>query len=157
LTTDNGSAGADDRAKSAWPVFLAAHGALVRRIEEALAAAGLPELAWYDVLWTLEQTPQGRLRMSGLADAVVVARSNLTRLVDRLEHADLVRRERVGEDRRGAYAVLTDEGRAMRSRMWAVYRPAIETHFGLLLSAEENAKLREIMLRLLSAARLPGG
>ena len=136
---------------------LGAHGALVRRVEDRLAAAGLPELAWYDVLWTLEQAPDGRLRMSGLADAVVVARSNLTRLVDRLENAGLVRRERVGEDRRGAYAVLTDEGRAMRSRMWAVYRPAIEAHFGSLLSADENALLRELMLRLLAAARQSGG
>jgi DNA-binding MarR family transcriptional regulator len=139
--------------KSAWPAFLAARDALIARIERKLAEAGLPELGWYDVLWALEKAPDGRLRMAELADTAVIARSNLTRLVDRLETAALVVRERVSTDRRGAYAVLTEQGRELRRRMWQVYGPAIEECFGSHLNAEESAVLRELMLRLLNAAR----
>jgi DNA-binding MarR family transcriptional regulator len=140
-------------AKSAWPAFLAARDALVVWIEQKLAEAGLPELGWYDVLWALEQAPDGRLRMAELAQAAVIARSNLTRLVDRLEKSGLVVREKVEGDRRGAYAVLTEAGRAMRKRMWQVYGPAIEECFGSHLSTDENALLRQLMLRLLNGAR----
>ncbi len=139
--------------KSAWPSFLAAHEALLAKIEARLAAAGLPELAWYDVLWSLERAPDNRLRMAELANAAIIARSNLTRLVDRLEKSGLVMRERVEGDRRGAYAVLTPDGHEMRKRMWAVYGPAIEECFGQHLTAEENAYLRQIFLRLIAAAR----
>src|SRR5262245_16656275 len=107
---------------SVWPLFLAAHAVLVDEIEARLAAVQLPPLTWYDVLWSLEQAPVQRLRMSELARKVVLSRSNLTRLVDRLEEAGLVARERSGEDRRGAYAVLTEQGRATRRRMWPPYQ-----------------------------------
>ena len=98
---------------SVWPLFLTTYAVLVERIENRLAQAGLPPLGWYDVLWGLERAPHQRLRMSELAQKVVVSRSNLTRLVDRLEDAGLVERERSEEDRRGAYAVLTESGQAV--------------------------------------------
>jgi len=142
--------------KSAWPAFLAAHDALIVHIEERFAEAGLPDLAWYDVLWALDRNPDKKLRMHELADAAVIARSNLTRLVDRLEKAGLVMRERDVSDRRGAWAVLTAEGVTMRRRMWSVYRPAIEECFGAHLKPEESALLRRLMLRLLTAARQSG-
>lgn len=141
------------RVPSAWPAFITAHDALVVRIEERLRAAGLPDLNWYVVLWVLERAPQQRLRMHELADTAVIARSNLTRLVDKLEKDGLVTRERVADDRRGAYARITERGREMRSRMWTVYGPAIEELFLRHLTDEENAFLREIMMRVLAAAR----
>lgn len=141
------------RAPSAWPAFITAHDALVVRIEERLRAAGLPDLSWYVVLWVLERAPDQRLRMHELADTAVIARSNLTRLVDKLEKEGLVARERVADDRRGAYARITERGRRMRTQMWAVYGPAIEELFLRHLTPEENALLREIMMRLLAAAR----
>lgn len=139
--------------RSAWPSFLAAHDALVVAIQERLSKSGLPELSWYDVLWALEHSPEGRLRMHELADAAVIARSNLTRLIDRMEKAGLVARKRAEDDRRGAYATITDDGSSMRKAMWAVYGPAIEELFGNNLSAEENRLLRDLMLRLLNASR----
>ena len=96
-------------------------------IEERLRAAGLPELAWYDVLWTLERAPHRRRRMYEVAELTVVARSNLTRLVDRLEAAGLVERDRDCADRRGAFAVLTDKGLAMRKRMWSMTDRRLKT------------------------------
>ena len=141
------------RALSAWPAFITAHDALVVRIEERLRAAGLPDLSWYVVLWVLERAPEQRLRMHELADTAVIARSNLTRLVDKLEKDGLVTRERVVGDRRGAYARITDKGRKMRSKMWTVYGPALEELVLRHLTAEENALLREVMMRLLAKAR----
>ena len=138
---------------SAWPAFLTAHDALVVVIEERLRAAGLPDLTWYVVLWVLERAPENRLRMHELADKAVIARSNLTRLIDRMEKAGLVCRERVSDDRRGAYAKVTDDGRDLRARMWTIYGPAIDELFLSHLTAEENAVLRELMLRLLDGTR----
>ena len=89
-----------DGSSSVWPRFVTGYALVITRIEEWLKAAGLPELAWYDVLWALERAPRGRLRMHELADNTVISRSNLTRLVDRLEAALLVTRDRDCLDRR---------------------------------------------------------
>ena len=138
---------------SVWALFLTVHAVLVEKIEMRLAVAGLPAFGWYDVLWGLERAPDQRLRMSDLADHVVLSRSNLTRLADRLEDAGLLRRERSQEDRRGAYAVLTAEGKAMRRRMWPVYQAAIRELFEEQISDAEAAMLGATLHRVLAAAR----
>src|SRR3981189_2373699 len=92
---------------SAWALLLSANSSRLERIETSLAAADLPPLAWYDVLWELEKAPDGRLRMHEIADHTVLSRSNLTRLADRLENAGLIEREICADDRRGAYCVIT--------------------------------------------------
>jgi DNA-binding MarR family transcriptional regulator len=70
---------------------------------------GLP-LAWYDVLARLVEADGQRLRMSELADRVMLSPSGLTRLMGRMIDAGLVSREPSESDARGFYAVLTDEG-----------------------------------------------
>jgi DNA-binding MarR family transcriptional regulator len=122
-------------------------------MEERLKAAGLPELASYDVLWALERAQRGRLRMHELAQSTVMSRSNLTRLVDRLEAASLVARDRDCADRRGAFAVLTAAGRAMRRRMWTVYGPAISELFDAHLNDAETLQMATFLDRVLQAAR----
>jgi DNA-binding MarR family transcriptional regulator len=102
--------GATDWRIGAWRSFLRAHAAVLRELERELAAeAGLP-LSWYDVLLQLAEAPQRRLRMAELADRVLLSRSGLTRLVDRLEADQLVRRERSRDDARGTFTVLTPAG-----------------------------------------------
>ena len=83
---------------------------------------------------------------------MVISRSNITRLVDRLQEAGLVERERSAEDGRGAYAVLTAEGGKQRRRMWAVYGPAIEALFERPLGAATEP-LAQAMQRLIAAQR----
>src|SRR5437899_1016467 len=92
----------------AWRSFLGAHAAVIERIERDLAVAGRLPLGSYDVLIALAEASERRLRMSELAAAVVLNRSTLTRRVDRLEREGLLTRERFPEDKRGAYAVLTE-------------------------------------------------
>ncbi|MGM1060147.1 MarR family winged helix-turn-helix transcriptional regulator [Saccharothrix sp. Mg75] len=93
-----------------WRSFLRAHARLTRVMEAELIAEQRLSLAAYDVLVQLAEAPQHRLRMTELADAVLLSRSGVTRLVDRLERANLVLRERADGDGRGVVAVLTPEG-----------------------------------------------
>jgi len=104
----------------AWRALLRGQALVLEQVERELAAAGLPPLGWYDVLTELDKAG-GRLRIHELADAVVLSRSGLSRLLDRLEAAGLLRREPCEGDRRGAYAAITGEGRAKLAEMWPVY------------------------------------
>jgi len=136
----------------AWALLLTAHAALVERIQAALDAAGLPALDWYDVLWELEKA-DGRLRMHDLARRVVLSRSNLSRLADRLERAGLVAREDSVEDGRGYDLVLTRAGRSMRRRMWPVYETEIERVFSRHVTLQEARAIGEALSRAVKALR----
>lgn len=139
-------------AGSAWALFLTAHALLVEGIEARLAAAGLPPLAWYDVLWALERAEGGRLRLSELAERTVLSRSNATRLVDRLAAAGLVVRSPSDEDGRGAYAVITAAGKAQRARMWPAYKAEIAARFGAHLKPAEVRAMHAGLRRIVAAA-----
>ena len=132
-------AGLDDPRLAAWRGLLNAHAAVVALIERDLARAegALLPLTWYDVLLALVEAPERRLRLHELARRVVLSRSGLTRLVDRLEAAGLLRREPDPTDGRGAYAVLTDEGRAALRRTWPAYAAGIVEHFARHLTEDE--------------------
>src|SRR5688500_6686826 len=125
----------------AWRTFITAHAAVIDAIERDLRAAGVISLTWYDVLIELAEAPDRRLRLSALARAVVLGRSGLTRLVDRIAAAGLLRRDACPEDRRGAYAVLTPEGWAALRAAWPVYSRGIVTHFARHLSDGEAQTL----------------
>ena len=139
--------------EEAWRSFIKAYGVVIEQIERELAEAGLPPLGWYDVLLELSVAPNCRLRMHELARAVVLSRSGLTRLVDRLEKAGLLRREPDPADRRGSFAVLTDEGTAIRERMWPVYARGIAEHFGKHLEDEEAKTLTRALKRVIGPTR----
>jgi DNA-binding MarR family transcriptional regulator len=137
----------DDAELATWRAFLNAHAVLVQRIETDLNARGLPPLSWYDVLWPLHRADHRRLRMNELAQQVVLSRTGLVRLVDRIEAAGLLRREPVPEDGRGAYAVITQEGTATLRRMWPVYQRHIQHDF-LDPLGSEAARLRTALERI---------
>jgi DNA-binding MarR family transcriptional regulator len=134
---------------------LNAHVTLVGRIEEALAAAGLPPLAWYDVLWALRRAPGRRARMSELAEHLTLSRGGLTKLVDRLEDAGLLRREPAEHDGRGLYATLTDAGDQMLRRMWPVYSGVLREMFTGTVTADEAATIAAALSRVTTAAATP--
>ena len=124
-----------------WKAFINAHDRITRQINADLAERGLPDLTWYDALWALRTGKGGRRRMGELAEAVVLSRTAIVRLVDRLEAAGVARREPVPEDRRGAYVVITPEGRALLKRMWPVYSAGIERLFAAHASKAMGAAL----------------
>jgi DNA-binding MarR family transcriptional regulator len=125
----------------AWARFFVTSALLLESVETALKDAKLPPLAWYDLLWILENAEGGRLRMHDLAARVVLSRYNVTRLADRMEKEGLIARERCEEDKRGAYCVLTPAGRALRRRMWPVYEGRVDACFGDHITIEEARTL----------------
>ena len=137
----------------AWRAFLNTHatviGALERELDEEL---GLP-IGWYDVLTNLSDAPEGRLRMQHLAESVVLSRSGLTRLVDRMERGGLVAREMCPIDRRGTYAVITPEGRAALQRAAPTHIRGIQQHFLRHMDAEDLRALRRILEKVLRAEK----
>lgn len=119
----------DPAALSAWQTVVRVQARVAARAEDALAEAGLPPLVWHDVLRTLQEAECG-IRMFEVADAIVMSRSGLTRLIDRLEQAGLVERRTCPSDRRGNFLAITDAGRDTLVRMWAVYEAVIAEQFG---------------------------
>src|SRR5207253_6178 len=100
----------------AWRAFLDAQATLLRRLEAELVAGEGMTLAEFDVLAQLWVARDGRLRMTELAERVRLSRSGITRLVDRLVRAGLVKRGNCATDRRGTWAVLTPAGNARLRR-----------------------------------------
>lgn len=144
--------GLDDRRNAVWRLLLTANVKALARIEERFSAAGLPNMAWYDVLLTLKQAPDQRVRLSELAEHVLLSRSHLTHLVDRLETAGLLRREQCPSDRRGTFAVLTETGLTMQQRMWTIYAKGIVDYFGIHLDDEELNVMERVLQRIIAAA-----
>jgi len=102
----------DDEEMRAWRGLVMVASRLFDQLDAELRAAHDLSLADYEILANLSEAPSRRLRMSQLAEGALVSRSRLTHHVNRMEAEGLVRREACPTDRRGAFAVLTDEGRA---------------------------------------------
>jgi DNA-binding MarR family transcriptional regulator len=129
-----------DQQFEAWKAFLRAQAALIKTLDrELVAERGLP-IAFFDVLAQLS-VAGGRLRMSELADTVLLSRSGVTRLVDRMVRDGLVRREACPTDRRSWYAALTDKGGRILAEALPVHVQGIARHFGRYLSEEEAKTL----------------
>ena len=134
-----------------WRLFLTVYAIAMDDIEKDLATAGLPNSSWYDVLWTLEKAPDHAMRLHELAQAVLLSRSNITRLIDRLEEVGLLHRKRCPNDRRGAYAALTPAGLAMRQKMWGVYADSIAKHVTDHLSSDEVSIMTTALERIIAS------
>ena len=139
---------ASDWRVGVWRAFLRAHAGVTRQLERELAAeAGIP-LAWYDVLLQLAEAPDRRLRMAELADRVLLSRSGLTRLVDRLQAEQLVVREPSPDDARGTYTVLTPQGLAALRRAAPVHLAGVQRHWLAHFSDDDLTRLRALLAQL---------
>ncbi len=133
---------------AAWARLLRAHKVLLEKVQKNLADADLPPLEWYDLLLELDLADDKKLRLFDLGERIVLSRSNLTRLCDRLEKEGLLRREHCAEDRRGLYASITEKGAVMRKKMWPVYQRAVEEHFAARLSQKDAETLAALLLKI---------
>jgi DNA-binding MarR family transcriptional regulator len=121
-----------------------------RLSDEMRDAHGTP-LTWYDVLLHLGEVDGQRLRMGDLARAVVISKSGLTTLVDRMQAAGLVRREIPPGDRRAIDVVLTDAGRERFATLRAFHREGIRRHFTQHISERDAEELIAVLGRLRAA------
>ena len=113
----------------AWQAFLHAHHQVVRRLDAELRSEHDLPLNGYDVLLRLARAPERSLRMTDLAERVLMSPSGLTRVVDRLVEAGLVGRERSAGDARVMLAHLTEEGRRVVRRAAKTHLRGIREHF----------------------------
>ncbi|HEY9621514.1 MAG TPA: MarR family transcriptional regulator [Crinalium sp.] len=141
----------DSTQNALWKLFLTAHTRLVDRVEQGFKQAELPPFEWYDVLIALKQAPDQQLRLSELAEQLLVNRTNVTRLADRLENAGLIQRKVCKDDRRGAFAVLTKAGLEMQQKMWTVYSQSIAQYFGRHLTQKDTVAFTKALNSMLTA------
>jgi DNA-binding MarR family transcriptional regulator len=126
---------------AAWSGFLMGHAQIVRALDAELEREhGLP-LSSYDVLIQLSLAYDRRLRMFELADAIVLSRSGLTRLVDRLVALGYVRRNACADDGRGSYAELTEAGAAKFEAARRTHLAGVREFFLERLSDEDQRAL----------------
>ena len=136
----------------AWRAFLEAHARVTELLESELQAEKKLSLAWYDVLVQLQEADGQRLRMTELADRVLLSKSGLTRLVDRMCAAGLVRRTPDKEDRRGRWVCLTEAGNARLNDASDTHIRGVRAHFADLLTAEEADTLGRALGAIAEAA-----
>jgi DNA-binding MarR family transcriptional regulator len=137
--TEKGSRGA------AWWALARSHAAISQRLQEALAQEDFPPLPWYELLATIAETSDGRMRMGELAEMLVITRGGLTKLIDRLVKAGLLERTFCASDRRVSYATLLPAGVELLAEMRPVVEGEIESSFSARLSVEEADGLRETL------------
>ena len=134
----------------AWRAFLRAHARLVRDLERELQAEQGMALTDYDVLVQLSAADERRLRMSELADQLLLSRSGVTRLVDRLVAEGLVERVTCESDRRGQWASLTDSGYERLRRASPTHLRGVAEHFRDRLPPDDLAALGRMLDRVVT-------
>jgi len=137
----------------AWIALVRAQQAAVLKVERAFREAGLPPHSWYDVLWELDRAPQSGLRPFEIERRMLIAQSNISRLIDRLEGQGYVERRACEADGRGQHIAITAAGRELRRKMWPVYARAITDAVGRHLTEREAASIRELLGKLTADAK----
>jgi len=147
----------DERELRAWRGMLRAHAALTKALDADLEAAHALPLTSYEVLMYLNDADGRKMRMRDLAASVILSRSGLTRLADRLEREGLIRRESCDDDARGAYAVLTPAGAEKLAAARATHLAGVRSLFLQHFSEAELDALGDAWERVIpGAASAPG-
>jgi DNA-binding MarR family transcriptional regulator len=141
----NGGAPEQNPHGEAWGALTRTHAAIVQRLQEMLSAADFPPLPWYEVLAAVSEAPDERMKMGDLAEALVITRGGLTKLVDRLVKAGLLERTFCETDRRVSYATLTPAGRDLLAEMRPAVIAELEVAFSANLSISQAKELRQTL------------
>ncbi len=140
----------DEEEQRTWRSFLAAIQLLADRLDRELQCdAGMPH-GYYEILVRLSEAPDRRMRMSDLAERSLSSRSRLSHAIARLEQMGWVRREECPSDRRGAFAVLTDEGFGVLEKAAHGHVEGVRSHLFDQLTKQQVAQLRGISEALVS-------
>ena len=136
----------------AWRLYVESALALLDVLDTELEqAAGITQ-RWYDVLVHLEEAPAG-IPMNELAERILYSKSGFTRVVDRMEDAELVRRTRPENDRRTILIVLTDNGTQALERARRHHRDGIQRHFSQHLTNADIKCLTRALEKVSTYAR----
>lgn len=135
----------DDVESRAWRALLGAHRKLLQRLDAELQATQQLSVSDYGVLVELSEAEGGQMRMSDLAERMLLSPSGLTRRLDSMVESGLVERVRCQNDRRGAYAVLTPAGRARLEAAAPDHVEQVRRHFVERLSRQQLEALGEAL------------
>jgi DNA-binding MarR family transcriptional regulator len=139
----------DEERLGAWLNLIQANRIVSDVLEEHVEAAAGLSLAEHEVLIRIGFSPDGRLRMADLASLLLVSKSGVTRLVDRVEQAGLVKREFSPEDRRVTFASITEAGRDALSRANPAFARALAQAFSQHLTGSDVQCLRAGLRKVL--------
>lgn len=138
-----------DSVTKAWVRLVRARHQVVSAVEADGKAAGALPMEWYDVLWELERAAEG-LRPFELEHRLLFAQYNLSRQIDRMVEAGLVRKAPSSEDKRGHVLHITEAGRKARKTTWPSYARSISRHVGDKLTEAEAERLAALLGKLLA-------
>jgi DNA-binding MarR family transcriptional regulator len=138
---------------AAWRLFLESSQALFDILDAEIQQQSGISLRWYDVLVHLEEAPESRLRMSELARQIVTSTSGLTRVVDGMERAGLVRRERPASDRRAIEVVPTAKGMDLLDAARPLHRDALRRHFTRHLTTQDVKAMTRALTKVRDEVR----
>ena len=136
----------------AWRLYFESAMALLDILGTELEQAAAIPMRWYDVLVQLEDAPEG-IPMNLLAERILYSKSGFTRVVDRMEEAGLVRRNRPEHDRRTILVVLTDKGSETMEHARRHHRDGIERHFAQHLTDADIKALDRALEKISAHAR----
>lgn len=136
----------------AWRTFLQAHWQVRRQLEAELQDEQQMSLGEYEVLLVLAYSDDRQMRMSELADWLMLSRSGATRVIDRMQTAGLVDRVSCAEDRRGQWAHLTDAGYERLRHASPTHLRGVGEHFLDRIPAGELDDLNRILGRVLASS-----
>jgi DNA-binding MarR family transcriptional regulator len=140
----------------AWRTYLEVGTRLIYQLGRDLEPFGLT-INDYEILVNLSESPEHRMRMSDLARATLQSKSRLSHQISRMETAGMVRRENCESDRRGLYAVLTEEGWETMRNVAPHHVAAVREHFIDLLPTEDQAALRHALTPVVEHLRAVRG
>ncbi|QNP65346.1 MarR family winged helix-turn-helix transcriptional regulator [Streptomyces genisteinicus] len=141
METETATRWLTDEEQCTWRTHLEVNKLLMHQLEKDLQPFGLTNND-YEILVNLSESPERRMRMSDLAAATLQSKSRLSHQITRMETAGLVRRENCESDRRGLYAVLTDDGVDTMRKVAPHHVASVRKHFIDMMSPEALAELR---------------
>jgi DNA-binding MarR family transcriptional regulator len=148
VSAERRSLSAKDPRLAAWGAFVRAHARVTRELERELQGEQELSLADFEVLYQLAAADGRRLRMSELADRLLLSRSGATRLVDRLESVGYVARASCATDRRGLWAHLTERGLGRLQAATPTHLRGVSEHFLDRIPTGELDQLRRTLERV---------
>ncbi len=138
---------------AAWGSFFVAHALSIQKIEKALSASAPLSLHEYDVLLTIERSPEQKIRYSALASASIFTKSGITRILKRLESRGFIDRIVCESDRRGAFAQLNAEGARAIKNTWEIYSEEILAILGPALTQTEAKDFEKTLGKIINEVR----
>jgi DNA-binding MarR family transcriptional regulator len=133
-----------------WALLLRTYNKTIRSIKKDLKDKDHWPIEWYDILWAIERGEDQQLRMQEIGEKVDLEKYNVSRIVDKLVEEKLVTKINCDDDKRGAYAAITEKGLKVRSKMWETYRDSIQDHFGKKFTPDQGQQLFKILSSFLN-------